>query len=67
MSSLNPNSGPQKGHGLERVGLGTLRRSKQAVPHQDGGLDLIRQSGIFLNTAWEHRAKGRQDKDWRAA
>lgn len=38
--------------------LGTLQRSKQTIPHQDrGGVGLLIQPGLFLNTEWEHRAK----------
>lgn len=41
----------------EKAVLGTLKRTDQATPHQDEGLGLIIQPGIFLNTDWEHRAK----------
>lgn len=49
MSSLtNPNS--QKGHGWEKAAVGTLKRSKEVIPPQEGELGLIIQPDMFLST-----------------
>lgn len=47
-SKTNPDS--HKGHGWEKAAVGTLKRSKEVIPHQEGELGLIIQPGMFLST-----------------